>query len=432
MTKFFQFILKKTMIAITVICMSGPVLCADSNITGTIGDYGSWATAENRDTVIKNMKNDLDNFGPTESQGAQYIPFEVRLGVAFMRGMSQIGNILDNSLGHFSIIFILVAFAFWVMMESYQMMTSDSNVKKLAENIVKKGLLIAGWIIVLHLGPAKVFMMIMGPVVSVGTYIANFILSSITSIVGVNLQSCDAIYPYIQQNLIDPNNPNAILISAESARDIMCLPTRITSFFATTIGMGWKWIGVGIGTSLFSVIIGGMLLYVSIRGIWKFTFVALGVVADLFLTVLMLPFTAIAETVAKTSYKGIIGDIFNTFLSIFKTEKLSEQINRFISAAIHFIALAVVIGVTVGLMSSVIEVNVSGIPNQTPNQSLIVLLVTYLAIHILDKSDELAKKWSGGINTEFGDKVKGNVTGLWKASVKQTKDWYKAIKETKK
>ena len=212
----------------------------------------------------------------------------------------------------------------------------------------------------------------------------------------------------------------------------MCLPTRITSFFATTIGMGWKWIGVGIGTSLFSVIIGGMLLYVSIRGIWKFTFVALGVVADLFLTVLMLPFTAIAETVAKTSYKGIIGDIFNTFLSIFKTEKLSEQINRFISAAIHFIALAVVIGVTVGLMSSVIEVNVSGIPNQTPNQSLIVLLVTYLAIHILDKSDELAKKWSGGINTEFGDKVKGNVTGLWKASVKQTKKEPKKIKKKKK
>ena len=47
---------------------------------------------------------------------------------------------------------------------------------------------------------------------------------------------------------------------------------------------------------------------------------ALNVVADLFLTVLMLPFTAIAETTSKTKYKGIVGDIFNTFMGLFATE----------------------------------------------------------------------------------------------------------------
>ncbi len=405
---------------------------ADDIVNG-VGDFGSWATDENKEILIGNVKTDIENFNPSNNITNSSASLIVKVSVAFMRAMSEIGNILDISLLHFAVVFLIVAFAFWIFFESYQMMTSGSDVKKLAENIIKKGLLITGWIIILNFGPAKIFTFVMGPILSVGTYLANFILNSVTSATGISLDSCDNILPYIQQNLVNPANSGDVLINPEAARDIICLPNRMTSFFDTTIKIGWDWIIGGLGQSTFSFFAGCILIFYSLRGIWKFAFIALGIVADLFLAIIMLPFTAVAETVSKTSYKGVAGDIYNTFLSIFSASKLDSIINKFISAAIHFVSLAIIVGVASALMSSIVNIDaINTLPNLNAQPAIILLITLALTIHLITKSDELATKWSGGIETSLGtDKFKSDVKGLWKRSVSTTLDWAKAIKKAR-
>ena len=73
---------------------------------------------------------------------------------------------------------------------------------------------------------------------------------------------------------------------------------------ATAVAAGWKWMIAGIGTSAFTTLVGAAFIVIFIYNGFKFALMGLGVIVDLFLGVFMLPFTAIAETINKTSYKG--------------------------------------------------------------------------------------------------------------------------------
>lgn len=409
-------------------------IAATSNLPmPDIGDNGVWATENNKNLFTTQITQDIENF----HQNAQtqlvkdYVPIEAKVGLAFMNALAHVSNILDSSLVRFVILFMFIAYAFWVMFETYNMMTNGKgDVRGLVKNIFKKGLLIAVWVVVLRFGPAKIFMWIMGPVVSVGTYVADFILNAVVSVVGTNIpDTCGAIHAYATEHT-SVNN----IIDAAGAADMLCLPTRLSGFAYTAIAAGWKWMVAGIGHSAFTFIGGLMLVVMFLMIAWKFAFIALGVIADLFLGVMMLPFTAIKETIGGTSYKGMAGGIFNDFLKIFNTESLAGQINRFVQAALYFVMLGIVIAFCVAMLSGVIDANLATkIPTIDGGDFWSIMLVVGLTWWFANRATELVKKLSSdaSINSSVGNQMEKDTTNLWDKISGTAKDWWKKNREKK-
>ncbi len=418
----------------------------DMGHSGDIGDYGRWSTPHNRDLVVGNITRELQSFGPTATDiNNSFVPLDAKLGLAFIGGLTNIGIPLDRALTRFAIIFILIAYAFWVAFEAYNLIGSGTDAKETIKNVLLKGLVISAWLIVLDFGIVKLFAMIMMPVVELGTYISHTIWQGITSVVGYSVpDTCDAIKQYAITNIANtlPNTQNETITSglidslkdtSNSTAGLLCIPSQMSAFFVTIIEIGWKMLVSGIGVSLLTFLLGGYITYLALKCIWKFLFITLGVVADLFLGLLLLPFTAIAETTAKTKYKGVAGDIFNSFLDIFKTEKISTQINRIIQAILYFICLGIAIGVSMSLLSFIVNPETGKVFESMQidglNGTIIVILSLLLVCYMADKAKSLAENWGGKINTEFGDQVNKDVSRLW---TQTKKNWQTFRNLTKK
>lgn len=411
--------LRKILIVIFAIFIAVPGFADTTYGSGDIGDYGTWATEENRSLVTGRIVDELNNFGPTATTVAHsYVPIEAKLGLAFMGGMARVGVALDNSLATFAIMFMLIAYAFLIAFEAYHLIGSGGDAKKAVEDILKKGLIISAWLIVLKFGIAHAFTTIMVPIISAGTYIATTIWDAITGVVGYKLpDTCEAIRQYAATSA-----PENLQITADSAAGLLCIPTQMSAFFTTIIGIGWKWVIAGVGASLFTSAIGLYITYLALKSIWKYLFIALGVIADIFLSLLLLPFTAIAETTAKTQYKGVAGDIFNSFLDIFKAEKLETQITRIVKAAIYFVCLAVATGVSVSLLTFVVNPNTGQLLTGFGFDGAILLILSLLLVcYMAEKSQKLASDWGGKIESGLGDKVKKDTEKLWELTKKRWK-----------
>ncbi|MBQ8255342.1 MAG: hypothetical protein IJY99_00035 [Alphaproteobacteria bacterium] len=423
-------ILSKIFVAIFAIMLVAPVFGASSNIPGApdIGDHGQWLTENNRSMFIGNMTNDVDKFqGSFQQQLVEnYVPIEAKIGLAFINGMSLIADVLNSSLVRFMIMFIIIMYAFWIMLETYKMMTTDSNLKKLATDIVKKGTVISIWLIILNFGPAQVFMWVMGPIISIGTYLSDMILNAVAQSAGAKLpDTCAAIREYAVAHTSQNN-----IIDANAAADMLCLPTRLSGFCYTAIAAGWQWVKYGIGTSMFTTVAGGIFIVGFLIVAWKFAFMALGIIADLFLGVMMLPFTAVAETVSKTSYKGIVGSIFNGFLEMFQTESLSTQINRFVQTAVYFVSLSIVIAFCAALLSGVVDFDMAAnIPTLESQDFLTTLLCVALTWWFADKSMKIAQDLGGKIEYGVGTQMRNDTVKLWNLTKTQYRSWRNAIKE---
>ena len=428
--------LSKLFIAIVcaTLCFSA---IGETNMPGGIGDYGSWATSENMDAFTKSVQNDMIQFrgdGFEKQLVSDYVPIEARVGIAMMNGLTHVAKILDTSLVRFMVIFIIVMYLFWIMFESYNFMQKGGgNIQKFIMDLGKKAIWIIIWITVLELGPARLFMWAMGPIVSVGTYLSDLILNAVTYISGANLpDTCNAIHEYA----IATTAPD-MLIDANAAADLMCVPTRLSGFFTTGIAVGWKWMIAGIGHSAFSFIIGAVFIVVFAWNAWKFTLMALGVIMDLFLGVLLLPFTALAETITPTSYKGLVGNIFNGFLKLFNVSsfKLDAQINRFINAAIYFVSLSVVIAICAALSYGVIGTNLqSEIPTLDNDGFIPALLTGLLVWYLANRADEFAKKVGGGasVDDSMAKQFSNDIQTFAKDIYDQAKSWAKTIADSKK
>ncbi len=419
-------------IAVTTLMVSVPGNCASSNVPlPDIGDDGTWATANNRELFVAQVTDDLEQFqGDFQTQVVDdFVPVEARIGLTFMNALSFVSDMLDSSLVRFVILFMFIAFAFWVMFETYNMIQSGKgNTMDLLKSIVKKGTMIAIWVVVLRFGPAQVFMWIMGPIISVGTYLSDLILDAVAASSGAQLpDTCAAIREYAATNISEKN-----IIDATAASDMMCLPTRMTGFCYTAIAAGFKWMISGLGTSAFTFFGGLLFVVLFIMIAWKFMFMALGVIADLFLGVMMLPFTAIKETVGSTSYKGLAGNIFNSFLGIFSTETLESQITRFIQAAIYFVSLAIVVAFCAAMLSGVIDADIaSRVPTLENDGFWATLLVGALTWWFANQAMDLAKKLGGSINTSVGDQMRGDIKKLWNDTSGTAKKWWKIIRDKK-
>ncbi len=438
--------LLKRFLSVFAICMvmfsSGAGLASTLNLDGggdtsLVGEGFSdiipetnWATPKNRKDLIDNMSNDFTKFAPNTVQLVDdYVPMEAKIGIAMMNGLTRMGEILDMSLMRFAIIFIFIAYAFWLMMETYKMMTEGKGgAMELGTAAVKKLLMISLWFMVLDFGAAKLFMWVMGPIVGVGTYLADFILNAVTGAAGVKLpDTCAAIHQYTIAN-----TPQNMLIDATAAADLMCVPSRMSGFFQTAIAAGWQWMRAGIGNSALTFVTGLVFVILFFFNAWKFAIMAFGIIADLFLGILMLPFTAISECVSKTSYKGTAGNIYNAFAGMFTVESLDAQISRFVNASLYFVSLSIVIGLCTALLSATIDTNIaSAVPTIETAGFITTLLTGCLVLYLAMQTDKLVGDLGGKVNTAIGDQINKDINGLWKAIQKQASGWYKAYKGDK-
>lgn len=190
---------------------------------------------------------------------------------------------------------------------------------------------------------------------------------------------------------------------------------------------------LGIGRSMFSFLCGGAFVAGFLYLAWRFAFIAFGVIADLFLGIIMLPFTAIAETIGKTSYKGIVGDIFNGFMGLFKAESIQAQIARFLNAALHFVALSIVISVCAALLSNIVTINSADAIPQIDTPGLwVTILILALTIWLAKNGSKIATELGGSIDASFGGKLQSDATLLWNDTKNTAKKWWKIIKESSK
>ncbi|MBO4480722.1 MAG: hypothetical protein J5742_03835 [Alphaproteobacteria bacterium] len=432
MRKFIKKLLSLVLIALCVISFSVPNSVAESNFdSGDIGDYGAWTTEHNRDVLLDNIKQDVSSFesGYEREYINTGVPIEAKLGIIFIQALSYISNVLNISLVRFVIIFLIAAFAFWVMFEAYNMFKDNKpKVRETTLNMVKRGITLGIWLILLGIGLPRLFGMIMGPIIAFGSYISNIILDTVAQNGGYALSdTCDAIRVYAAKHMT-----NTSVIDTKFAADIICVPTRMSGFYYGAIKYGWTVIGSSIGVSTFSFLVGIILVCLFTYTAFKFAFVAFGVIADLFLVVILLPFTAISETVNKTKYEGIAGKIYNGFLGIFNPDSfsLSNQIKKFVDAAIYFVSLAIVVAIGGALLANGLEINsanhvITPLNGDRMTMLLIGALVAYIATH----ADDIAKLIGGAIDYTLGTELSKDATTLYKNAKKKIEEIIKAAKK---
>ena len=177
--------LSKVIVAIVCISLAGGAL-ANTDVANLpmpeVGDHGAINTETNKDILVKFVKDDLGGYiGKFGNQALNNIvPIEAKVGLTFMNALSKVSNILYTTLIPFVTIFIIIAYAFWIAFETYNMMTTgNGEIKKLFTEIVRKGVIIAIWLIILQNDPVKIFMTIMSPILGIATYISDLILNAI-------------------------------------------------------------------------------------------------------------------------------------------------------------------------------------------------------------------------------------------------------------
>ncbi len=420
---------------------------AETNVPhGDVGDFGEWSTPVNQQLFKNNLIDDINSFQggfQTKIQVKDYVPVEAKVGRAFIGAMSLVGEVLERSLVRFVTIFMIGLFAFWAMFEAYQLLSTGGDARKTVEAILKKGILITIWVFIIEQGPAQLFMWIMGPIIGIGTYLSDLILNSVTTTVGASLpDTCAAIHDYAALH-----HTGREIIDASATADLLCVPTRLSGFFYTAVSAGWQWMIAGIGNSAFTFTAGAIFVVIFIYNIWKFALMALGVIADLFLGIFMLPFTAIAMTFGAsedkayfgesgaTSYKGIAGNVFNQFMKLFTTETVSKQVDRFINAMLYFVSLSVVVAVCAAILSGVVDVNMATeVPTLKNDGFMTTLIVGCLVAYLANKAGDFAKKIGGTIDDsyKYRDQIAGDIKNLWGNTTKTVKSWYKAATEKKK
>ena len=421
------------MMAVCLIGISAPICVAESNLSGfgDIGDFGKWATEHNREILVGNMKSDIETF--QSGSELEYIetgvPIEAKLGVIFIKALSHVADILNASLVRFVIIFLIAAFVFWVMFQAYRMFSnSKASTKDTIKDIVKRAVTLGIWLLLLGFGLPRLFGMIMGPIVSFGSYIAHLILNAAASNGGYALSdTCAAIHTYTAQHMA-----NTYIIDSEFAADIICVPTRMSEFYYGSIKYGWQVMISGLGLSTFSFLTGLIFVILFTYAAFKFAITAFGVIADLFLVVILLPFTAISETIAKTDYDGIAGKIYNGFLGLFNPESfsLSNQVKKFVDASVYFVSLAIVVAIGGALLANGLQFDpISHIATPLNGDRITMLLIGALVAYISTHAGDVAKTIGGGIEYTLGTELSNDAKNLYKETKKKIVEVIKAAKK---
>ena len=423
-----------TIVALMLVC---PKTFADDEqalLTGDIGDFGAWTTEHNQMELLGDVKEDIQSL--TSNFQQQYIdtgvPIEAKIGVAFVGGLSFVSEILDRTLVRFVNAFLLLAFFFWLSFEIYKKIIEGKGIPRDSiKEWVKRGAILGIWIILLGGGLQQLFSMLMGPIVAVGSYVSGLVIDSVFATENIQLSdTCNAIRQYAAANTA-PGTP----IDAQTVANIMCVPTRLSEFYYAAIKYGWTLTLSGLGVSAFTFLIGVVFVCLFTYTAFKFAFVSFSVISELFLVIIMLPFTAITETIGKTSYNGIPGQVFNAFLGLFKSMSLSDQVNKFIQTAIYFVSMSTIVAIGGAILANAVALNSqTGALTVLNGDTLTLLisgaLVAYIAMHI----EDMAKQIGGAIDyakneNALGNKLQQDVTTLFKDVKTKTTNFIDKIRK---
>ena len=400
-----------------VCCILTPAFGADNVPYGDVGEYGNWITKDNMQNFKNNVSGDLEQFqGNFQStiESNTFVPFEVRIGVKFMQALSALDYILQKSLVRFVIVFLMVMYIFWIGIEAYKLIRESNDYKKFMYDMFIKGITISVWVFILYYGPAKIFYWLISPILALSTILSDFILNTVAKIYNIDMpNTCAAIHQYVNENttITMANNETADMILPNIMANIMCVPGRLSMFFYHAMGAGLKWMIHGFGQNTMAVITGAVSIVIFFKCILKYAFMTLGVVADLFLKLLMLPFTALAEAMPSTSDKGYLGKIFNGFLKLFNTQKVSDILNAFINTAIYFVSLSIIIAICASLLSAIVLLNNNG--EYSLDSAMVSLLAGCFVLYLAGRADELAQKVGGKIDNSFGEQIQNDAKTLW-------------------
>lgn len=408
--------MKKLLAALFLLFLSAPAVAADA--PGGLSfpvKYGDAAAS---------MAVDMDNFGASLRQNfkpsgqliADFIPIEARVGRFFMSALSDVARALYAAFIPFLNMLIIALFAFWIFMESWQMIKTAGDYWDLAMRIVKRAVVIVIWMWILNNDPAELFMWLMAPVISLGSGMSELILSGTTKIIGTNLPDyCQAIHAWMA-------GENSLMIGSQYAADLLCMPTRVAGFFYTAVATGFEWMKQGLGRNGLTFMMGLIFVLLFIYNIWKFALAALGVVADLFFVLLFLPFTAVNESFKggkDTKYDGIFKPVWDALINFVdgKNISLDSQFKKFINAVIYFIVLSVVAAICIALLA--------GVNPMHGGDFISILIIGCLVAYLMGKVDDLAKGLTGAGEKEvFGD-VGDDVGNLVKSIGQQVASWGK-------
>ena len=437
MKKFLKNLLSKMLITIVALMLVCPKTFADDEqalLTGDIGDFGAWTTEHNQMELLGDVKEDIQSL--TSNFQQQYIdtgvPIEAKIGVAFVGGLSFVSEILDRTLVRFVNAFLLLAFFFWLSFEIYKKIIEGKGIPRDSiKEWVKRGAILGIWIILLGGGLQQLFSMLMGPIVAVGSYVSGLVIDSVFATENIQLSdTCNAIRQYAAANTA-PGTP----IDAQTVANIMCVPTRLSEFYYAAIKYGWTLTLSGLGVSAFTFLIGVVFVCLFTYTAFKFAFVSFSVISELFLVIIMLPFTAITETIGKTSYNGIPGQVFNAFLGLFKSMSLSDQVNKFIQTAIYFVSMSIIVAIGGAILANAVALNSqTGALTVLNGDTLTLLisgaLVAYIAMHI----EDMAKQIGGAIDyakneNALGNKLQQDVTTLFKDVKTKTTNFIDKIRK---
>lgn len=404
----------------------GSVYASGNVPYGDVGEYGNWVTSDNMEKYNENLSSDVKSFQQTfqtNLHSTNFVPVEVKIGLVFMKALSSIDYVLQISLVRFVIWFLFIMYAFWIGLNAYKMIRESSDYKTVLYDIFIKGITIVVWVMILEYGPAKIFTMIMTPIISLGVYLSDFILDAVAQTYNVTIpDTCATIHQYV-----DANASEKLLVNPDTAANIMCLPARLSVYFYHATSSAFEWMINGFGNSATMVVVGAVCVVMFIGCIFKYAFMTLGVVANLFLTLLMLPFTAIAESMPTIKEDNYAGQIFSGLLKVFKTKKISDVISTFIDAIIYFVSLAIIFAICAALLTNIVSINNNN--EYYVGSAMTMILCGALVLYLAGQAEKLATDIGGKIDNSFGKQIKNDIKTLW-GNIKKLrsmafKDWLK-------
>ncbi|MDR0319556.1 MAG: hypothetical protein LBH81_02340 [Rickettsiales bacterium] len=355
-----------------------------------------------RHNILLGLRNSVPNAASLETKG---VPLDIRAGLLVVEGLSTVAMLIYKNLIDVIIWLLFIFFAFWWGLEAWSVVYAKSKISDTVKKAVKKGIIITVAVFVLKSNPAEWFMILMSAVARVGNYAADLFLTEATGM-GIS-QSCAAVHAMV----VAGGNSFGFL-GPENVASVLCMTGRITEFFWTALSQSFALIGTGIGTNVALAVLGvaGVALF-----LWcavKFTIMTLGVVVDMTLMLMFLPFVAFKESFKDGWSKDapFASAIFERIANSFGGGDISGQIKKLVQVLIYIIAVA--------LISSICYLLMKGILAENGNSMVYTLLGGALCAYLISQTDKIATQMGGAVDKEWTGKIQENVNSLAAAAKK--------------
>ena len=371
--------------------------------------------------MTESLRADIDGFAPLLKNAdiKNFVPVEAKVGAFFIKALSKVAEGVYRVLIPLLNALIIALFAFWLMMESWQMMSGKDNDywDFLTRRVVKKTITVAICMWILNHNPEQLFMMLAAPVITLGSAMSDLILNGTAEVAGTNLpDSCAAIHEFVGDGA-------GFAISGQHAADLLCMPTRVAGFFYTFVHAGFGWMKEGLANSGTTFFLGLIFVMLFVYNIWRFALAALGVIVDLSFVLLFLPFTAVKECFGDekdTKYNGLFKPLFTGLVNFVQGAAAKDQFQKFINAVIYFVVLSIVSAISTALLAKSEPLSADNFMG--------VLIMGCLTAYLISKADKLAEDLGGKIDDSFGQNVEKVALGVGKNIIDKGKKVVEMIK----